>query len=139
SHRTFRRNALGVLVLVVSCAARAPAQQQLTISQILPQLLGKTIVVSPGDPPHSANHPAKSKQGPEQLAVPGQFNQALLPLLSTYPVGSPSGGFTYIFDPALGTFTRASQSFGPFFAERALTIGRTKVSVGLGHQRATYD
>ncbi len=139
SHRTFRRHALGVLVLVVSCAGRAAAQQQLPISEILPQLIGNTIVLLPGDLADQPNHRAHFKPGPDQLEVPGQFNQALLTLLSTYPVGSPSGGFTYIFDPALGTFTRASESFGPFFAERALTIGRTKVSVGLGHQRATYD
>ncbi len=140
SHRTFRRNALGVLVLVVSSAGGAAAQQpQLPISEILPQLIGNTIVLLPGDLADQPNHRAHFKPGPDQLEVPGQFNQALLTLLSTYPVGSPSGGFTYTFDPALGTFTRASQSFGPFFAERALTIGRTKVSVGLGHQRATYD
>ena len=54
-------------------------------------------------------------------------------------MASPSGGFTYTFDPALGTFTRTSESFGPTFAERALTIGRGRVSVGFGYQHATYD
>ena len=33
-----------------------------------------------------------------------QFNRALLTLLSTSPVASPSGGFTYTFDSASGTF-----------------------------------
>ena len=109
------------------------------ISEILPQLLVNTIVLQPTDLADQPNHRAHFKPGVDQLEVPGQFNQALLTLLSTYPVGSPSGGFTYTYDPALGTFTRASESFGPSFAERALTIGRTRVSVGLGYQRATYD
>ena len=60
-------------------------------------------------------------------------------MLSTYPLGSPSGGFTYTIDPALGTLTRSSDSFGPSFAERALTIGRGKVSTGFGYQHAVYD
>lgn len=37
------------------------------------------------------------------------------------------------------TIKRTSESFGPTFAERALTIGRGRVSVGLGYQHATYD
>jgi hypothetical protein len=60
-------------------------------------------------------------------------------MLSTYPLGSPSGGFTYTIDPALGTVTRSSDSFGPSFAERALTIGRGKASTGFVRQRAVYD
>ena len=45
--------------------------------------------------------------------MPSQVNRALLTMLSTYPLGSPSGGFTYTIDPALGTLTRSSDSFGP--------------------------
>jgi hypothetical protein len=71
--------------------------------------------------------------------VPSQVNQALLTMLSTYPLGSPSGGFTYTIDPALGTLTRSSDSFGPSFAERALTTGRGKVSLGFEYQHAMYD
>ena len=72
-----------------------------------------------------------SSPGTDQALVPGQVNRALLTMLSTYPLGSPSGGFTYTIDPALGTLTRSSESFGPSFAERALTTGRGKVSAGL--------
>jgi hypothetical protein len=71
--------------------------------------------------------------------VPSQVNRALLTMLSTYPLGSPSGGFTYTIDPALGTLQRTSDSFGPSFAERALTTGRGKVSLGFNYQHAAYD
>ena len=59
--------------------------------------------------------------------------------LSTAPIGSSSGGFSYAFDPTLGTFRRASSSFGPLFAERAATIGRGRFSAGFNYQHSSYD
>ena len=58
---------------------------------------------------------------------------------STFPLGSSTGGLTYVFDESVGTFRRGSSSFGPLFAERALTIGRRKLSVGFNYQRTSYD
>lgn len=134
------RNRVAVLVLVASVSPlRASAQTKLPLAEILPQLLGNTIILQPTNLPDQPNHQAHFKPGLPQLEVPRQFNRTLLTLLSTAPVASPSGGFTYTFDPALGTFTRTSQSFGPTFAERALTIGRGRVSLGYGYQHATYD
>ena len=128
-----------VVLFVFLVTGMAEAQEKLPISEILPQLLGNTIILEPTSLPDQPNHQAHFKPGFDQLEVPGQFNRALLTLLSTYPVGSPSGGFTYTFDPALGTFRRTSESFGPIFAERALTIGRDRVSVGFAYQHASYD
>ena len=51
---------------------------------------------------------------------------------STFPLGSSTGGMTYVFDDTVGTFRRGTNSFGPSFAERALTIGRRKLSAGFG-------
>ncbi len=127
------------IALLVLAGATVEAQGRLPLSEILPQLLGNTIALQPTNLPDQPNHQAHFRPGPDQLEVPGQFNRALLTLLSTYPVASPSGGFTYTFDPALGTFRRTSESFGPTFAERALTIGKGRVSVGLAYQHATYD
>jgi hypothetical protein len=59
--------------------------------------------------------------------------------LTTFPLGSSAGGFTWTFDPAVGTFTRTTASFGPIFADRALTVGRHKLNVGLNYQRTTPD
>ena len=109
------------------------------LASILPELLGNTITLLPSNLPDQPNHVAHFQPGHDQLQVPAQVNQALVTLLSTYPLGSPSGGFTYTFDPALGTLTRSSNSFGPSFAERALTTGRGKTSLGFGYQHAAYD
>ena len=53
------------------------------------------------------------------VGIVENFNQLMKVQLSTFPIGSSAGGFTYLFDESLGTFRRASRSFGPAFAERA--------------------
>lgn len=67
------------------------------------------------------------------------ISDALLVELSSLPIASSSGGFAYRFNPALGTIERASDSFGPFFVERALTAGRGRASFGLSVRYAKYD
>lgn len=59
--------------------------------------------------------------------------------LSSFPLGSGSGGFTWTFDTASAAFTRGSNSFGPIFAERPLTVGRRRLNVGANYQRVTFD
>jgi hypothetical protein len=136
-HHFFRTVAVALLAWV--CPALGLAQQNTPLSEILPELLGNTIILFPTNIADQPTHVAHFKPGPNQLLAPAQVNRALVTLLSTYPLGSPSGGFTYTFDPSLGTLTRSSESFGPSFAERALTTGRGKVSIGLGYQHAAYD
>jgi hypothetical protein len=63
----------------------------------------------------------------------------LLTELTTTPLSSSSGGFSYRFNPALGTVERASESFGPFFTERSLTIGSRRMSLGAQAQVARYS
>jgi hypothetical protein len=113
--------------------------QSTPLSQILPVLLGNTITLQPSNLADQPNHVAHFQPGFDQLQVPARVNESVLTLLSSYPIGTPGGGFTYVFDPALGSLSRSSETFGPSFAERALTTGRGKVSVGFGYQRATYD
>ena len=43
------------------------------------------------------------------------------------------------FDPTLGHFERNTESFGPIFAERALTAGKGKFSLGITGLEARYD
>jgi hypothetical protein len=74
-----------------------------------------------------------------RVRTPQQINSTIVSQLPTFPVGTSSGGFTYTFDTASGTFSRRSESFGPAFAERALTIGRQRFSFGMNYQRGSYD
>ena len=127
------------IALLVPRLAIAQPTAGLPLSQILPDLIGNTIVLAPRSTPEVPSHAAHFKPSPEQLQTPEQFNQQMVTLLSTFPFGSSSGGFTYTYDPSLGTFSRSSESFGPLFAERALTIGRDRGSLGVAYQRSTYD
>ena len=63
-------------------------------------------------------------------ATAGTLSRALLASVATLPVSTSSGGFTYRLNPTLGTVERASQTFGPFFVERALTAGGGRASFG---------
>ena len=67
------------------------------------------------------------------------INQALASQLSTFPVSSSSGGFTFVYDPATGGFSRASDSFGPIFAERAQTLGKGKWNAGVSFIGLDFD
>ena len=67
------------------------------------------------------------------------LTQALSAQLSSFPLGSSAGGFAWTFDPSMGVFTRTTGSFGPIFAERALTVGRGKLNFGINYQRASFD
>ncbi len=59
--------------------------------------------------------------------------------VSTAPIGSSAGGFTFTFDPVTRAFERAAPSFGPMFGERAITAGEGRASFGINYIRATYD
>jgi hypothetical protein len=66
------------------------------------------------------------------------ITRLLLAELTTLPLSSSSAGFTYRLNPQLGTVERASESFGPFFAERSLTAGRGQASLAVTVQFSNY-
>jgi hypothetical protein len=60
--------------------------------------------------------------------------------LTTLPVTSSASGFTYRIDPALGGVpVRSTATFGSFFTERSLTIGRLQVSLAATYQGMSFD
>jgi hypothetical protein len=59
--------------------------------------------------------------------------------IGALPISSSSGGFIYRFNPALGTVERASDSFGAFFVERALTSGRGQTSLGVTYRQSRFN
>ena len=94
-----------------------------------------------GPPPGSTfpSHDAHFIAGEQAQLAPYLFNQAIVSQLTTLPIGSSSGGFSYGLDASLGIFSRTTGSFGPAFAERALTIGRNKFSFGTNFQHSGFD
>ena len=71
-------------------------------------------------------------------ATRATLTRALLSAIATLPVSTSSSGFTYRLNPTLGTVERASETFGPFFVERALTSGAGQASLGFTFQFASF-
>ncbi len=122
------------LAVVVTCTAwsivPAPAgAQTLTIGEVLSFLLTNRSIVTDDFPRDEA----------AATATRDAIGRALQIELATLPITSSSGGFTYRFNPALGTTERASDAFGPFFVERALTSGRRQASLGFNVRYGQFE
>ena len=129
---------VGILLLTT-----APAHaQDVPLAGILPDLVLREIILLPGllPPSHVAHFSPIERNDANNPAVGivQAFNNQLATPFATFPLGSSTGGLTYVFDESLGTLRRGSASFGPLFAERALTIGRGKLSAGFNYQRTSY-
>jgi len=66
------------------------------------------------------------------------ISHALLASLSTLPVTSTSGAFSYRLNPDIGTVQRTTQTFGPALVDRALTSGAGTIGVGLAVQHLRF-
>ncbi|HEY7501406.1 MAG TPA: hypothetical protein VH740_22990 [Vicinamibacterales bacterium] len=132
------------LVLTGASRANAQAESSEGLSSLLPELILREIrLPTPSNPglshaAHFSPFTVDELTNPAVSIVDG-FNKLMVLQLSTFPIGSSAGGFSYAFDPALGTLRRASSSFGPLFAERAATIGRRRMSAGFNYQHASYN
>ncbi len=132
------RRRIGLCLAAASLfAARAPGQG-FNLRDLLTEFLRDGITLAP--PTSGPSHVAHfiGEDSPQFLAF-GQFSAALANQLSSFPLASSAGGFTYRFDPALGVFTRSADSFGPVYAERADTIGKGKFNFGINYSHFTFD
>jgi hypothetical protein len=128
--------------LLLLSMARPATAQNLPLAQVLPDLILREITLQRGSigPPHNAHFsPLTNDPNNPVIGIVHSFNTQMAQQFSTFPLGSSTGGLTYVFDETVGTFRRGSPSFGPMFAERALTIGRRKLSVGFNYQHTQYD
>ena len=67
------------------------------------------------------------------------ISRALLINLTSVPIATSSSGFLYRLNPELGTVQRASDTFGSFFTERALTAGKGRASLGISAGTSEFD
>ena len=154
-HRQLKAGRIATLTAAALVAAMMPslaAAQHIPLAEVLPRLvLAEIVLQSPpltqpalGFPTgftHEAHFsPLESQElNNPVVGIVQSFNTQMATQFSTFPLGSSTGGLTYVFDESVGTFRRGSSSFGPLFAERALTIGRGKLSAGFNYQRTRYD
>lgn len=137
---------IAALVCLIGFAPSARAQEPYnltasvkSLSTLLTDLYGPnglvvdSLATLPGEQPHSAHFTSDFQ------ANFSQFSTALVSQIVTVPLPSPASSFTYRLDPTLGVFQRTTQSFGPILAERADTIGASRISFGFAFQRFTFD
>jgi hypothetical protein len=126
--RITRPRALAALLLLAVALPR-PAAAQGTVRDVLSFLLTNRSI------------PTGDFSGDEQAAArtAEAISEFLLVEIATLPITSSAGGFTYRLDPALGTMIRSSDTFGPFLAERSLTIGRGQAAFGLNYQSLSFQ
>jgi len=138
------RATIAAMMLAVLAGPRAAHAQATGLAGLLPDLILREITLpAPTQPGLShAVHFSPLQQGDVEnpaVNIVENFNGLLIGQLASLPIGSSAGGFTFAFDPTLGTFRRTSPSFGPTFAERAATIGRGRVSAGFNYQHSSYS
>ena len=117
-----RRLPVLVMMLTLSCAHQAWAQrvtivEGLTFEQTLVQLA----------------NPLGARQIGQSIGLTTALE------IATQPLSSSSGGMVFKLDPATGLLARVSSTFGPSFAERALTAGEGQVSIGATFSATSYD
>ncbi len=143
--------------VVVACVSAvlgvsAPAAAQIPLANVIPTMLGPEMLIHPGPGGTHARDFAREIGEPDftfpsnvffsATGAPPRgyvFQGAILDQVTTFPTGSSSGGFLFGFDPALGTFTRSTRSFGPTYAERTLTSGKGTLAFGFSVQSVDYD
>jgi len=142
---------LAIAVLMTPLTLQAQAHSE-GLSQLVPTLILSGITLpGAGDPgsPHAGhftlgNPTFGGSQGASQPDIPAiraveAFGDRLRTQFANFPLGSSTGGFTYSFNEQSGLYTRNTTSFGPAFTERAATIGRKKLSVGVNYQHTSFD
>ncbi len=68
------------------------------------------------------------------FGLAGSLNSSIAVALSVIPLASPASGVITKTDPATGAELPSSISLGPIFTERAETIGRHKLYIGVSNQ-----
>ena len=131
-----------VTALCLTSIAPAHADAQSLSDQMFNLFLQSVVLAqTPGGAGVVAHTPVFADD-PIVLATTGlvtQVSQQIGAEISNIPLGTSAGGFTYSYDSALGVFNRTTETFGPAFAERAVTQGRGKFSFGMNYLHSRYD
>jgi hypothetical protein len=134
---------LMVCAVLAGAPAVARAQQQSSLTGLMLDQFTQNIVLAktPSGNGIAAHTPVFTTSA-DVVAVQNlvqQVSQQIGAQVSNVALGSSSGGFTYRYDAARGTFTPSTDTFGPAFAERAATIGRKQFNFGMTFQHSSYS
>jgi hypothetical protein len=122
---------LAVIAVALAVSAPAPAvAQQRSVTDVLSFLLTNRSIATDD----AAQDEAAA------AATRDTISRFLLVELATLPTLSSTSGFIYRMDRDLGgTVVRTSDSFGPAFVDRSLTVGALRVAFGTAFQEASFN
>jgi hypothetical protein len=130
---------LTTLALALLASTTLVHAQSFNLRDLLTEFLREGITLAPPEAPFPSHEAHFIAEDSPQFRAVQQFSAAVANQLSSFPIASSAGGFTYRFDPALGVFTRSADSFGPVYAERADTIGKGRFNLGINYSHYTFD
>ena len=136
-----RQRVFAFVLVIAGAAGPARAQSSEGLAGLLLRFFSPSnpVVLAPNTANPALSHDAHFISQANAQATLRQLNAGIAAQLSTFPIGSSSGGFTFTFDESLGVYNRTTQSFGPIFAERPLTAGKGKFSLAVNYQHGTWD
>ncbi len=125
------------MILAASLLALVPAEARSDeLAGMVKRLFDSVTINAPSG---TVNHQSHFFLGGDNLTLAvRQLNVALAAQLTSFPLASSSGGFTFGLSPR-GEVVPTSTTFGPLFAERAVTIGRNQFNFGFTLQGTNYD
>jgi len=126
---TIRTVKFAALILAGVLTACGPVAAQRTVNDVIGFLVTNQAVPT-GD---------FQKDRAAAEAARDAIAKSLLLDLTSVPLATASSGFLYRLNPELGTVERATESFGGFFVERALTPGNGHASFGVSTSTASFD
>jgi hypothetical protein len=126
---TRRCAAIVPLVLLAALCVCPSVEAQETVSDVVGFLVTNQAVVTADF----------NKDLAAADAARATISRALLVDLTSVPLATASSGFLYRLNPQLGTVERATESFGGFFVERALTAGHGRASFGVSATTLDFD
>jgi hypothetical protein len=126
-----------VLVLIVPAQARAQELAGL-IKHLFDVATINAPSPNPANPSQTIAHQPHFIVGENLKLTTREVNVALASQLSSFPLASSSGGFTFSVNDR-GEITPTSTNFGPSFAERGVTIGRKQFNFGFTFQGTSYN
>lgn len=131
--------ALVVLTLGLALLLSDGESSARDLRDLIPGLYGGDGIFL-ADPPPGSPFPTHAPHFTiESAAAINQLNQQIATEIALFPFSSSVGGFTFAFEPTLGTFVSTTETLGPLFAERAPTLGRGKLNVNGSFTYFTYD
>jgi hypothetical protein len=106
---------------------------------LIPGLYGGNGISLAAPPPGSPFPTHEPHFTIASAAAINRLNEQIAAEIGVFPFSAAVGGFTFAFEPGLGTFVPTTETLGPLFAERAPTLGRGRLNVQASFTSFKYD